>query len=442
MGGREVPGVTLEATTGDFPTMVGVYSLRGRWQSPFAPAQRDDFFQVNNTLRAAAALGFLRLEPRAPMSPDLDSPHDFEVTCSFGGDIVVLGVRGEVDIATAPQLGALLDAVVDQGYASISLDLADLDFMGSTGVDVVASVVSRLGAVGGGLTIRSAPTLVIRLLEITGLSELVRFEEPEPDLESMGPAETSKPSPVQATSGIDGVTAHLQQIPALPADHHAIDTALQLVVSLARATVTGANGVSVSLQRHGRLATVAATDQTVLDMDAAQYATGEGPCVDASKEGRSFSMESLDRETRWPSFTPKARELEIAAIVSNPLLVEGRPVGALNIYSRTAAAFSDNEQELAATLASEASLILGKAGADVSDDELSLRLQETLKSRQIIARAEGVIMEREGVSANDAYRLLVDFSRIGSQPLRQRAADVVDSTRRRQPNSSKQNKDE
>jgi len=39
--------------------MVGVYSLRERRHFPFALARRNDFFQVNHTLRAAAALGFL-----------------------------------------------------------------------------------------------------------------------------------------------------------------------------------------------------------------------------------------------------------------------------------------------------------------------------------------------------------------------------------------------
>ena len=324
---------------------------------------------------------------------------------------------------------------------SIALDLADIDFMGSAGLDVITAGVNRLREIGGDLTIRSASTLVIRLLEITGLSELVRFEGPVPDLEGQSPAEPFETPPAQAALGVDDLAAHLRQVMAIPADHHVIDSALQLVVSLARATVAGANGVSVSLQRHGRLATVAATDQTVLDMDASQYATGEGPCVDASREGQSFHMESADHETRWPSFTPKARELGIAAILSNPLLLEERPFGALNIYSRTAEVFSEKEQQLAAAFASEASLILGNAGADDSDDDLAERLRETLTSRQVIARAEGVVMEREGISADDAYRLLVDFSRIGSQPLRQRAADVVDSTRRPQADPSRQNKD-
>src|ERR1700682_822893 len=99
-------------------------------------------------------------------------------------------------------------------------------------------------------------------------------------------------------------------------------------------------GISVSLQRNEVLSTVAASDQTILEMDADQYATGEGPCVDASVEGRWFHVESLEREERWPAFAPKARQLGIRAILSSPLVVEDRPIGALNIYSRTTGAFT------------------------------------------------------------------------------------------------------
>lgn len=91
----------------------------------------------------------------------------------------------------------------------------------------------------------------------------------------------------------------------------------------------GADGVSVSLRRHGHLATVASSDQTILEMDADQYATGEGPCVDASVEGRWFHVESLDNETRWPAFIPRAQKLGINAILSIPLLAGDRPIGAL-----------------------------------------------------------------------------------------------------------------
>ena len=71
-------------------------------------------------------------------------------------------------------------------------------------------------------------------------------------------------------------------------------------MALARVTVGGADGVSVSLRRRGELTTVAASDETVSGMDRDQYATGEGPCVSASTEGHWFHVESVDDERRWP----------------------------------------------------------------------------------------------------------------------------------------------
>ena len=120
----------------------------------------------------------------------------------------------------------------------------------------------------------------------------------------------------------------------MPVDPDVVDGALRLVVDLAQVSVRGADGVSVSLRRNGVLSTVAASDRTIMAMDADQYATGEGPCVDASVKGHWFHAESLDVETRWPSFTPQARDLGIQAILSSPLRAVEQPVGALNIYSR------------------------------------------------------------------------------------------------------------
>jgi GAF domain-containing protein len=217
---------------------------------------------------------------------------------------------------------------------------------------------------------------------------------------------------------------------AIPSDEDVVDGALRLVVALALATVGGADGVSVSLRRHGRLATVAATDQVISDMDANQYATGEGPCVAASVEGRWFHVESLDTETRWPEFTPRAQELGINAILSSPLLARDRPVGALNIYSRSVAAFAPKDQKLASVFATEASIILTDAGAGVTDDQLAGRLQAALQARSIIAQAQGVIMEREGVGEQAAYAVLRRLSQRTNTPLLERSEDIVASARR------------
>ncbi|MEO6495630.1 MAG: GAF domain-containing protein, partial [Ilumatobacteraceae bacterium] len=104
-----------------------------------------------------------------------------------------------------------------------------------------------------------------------------------------------------------------------------IDAALRLVTALASATVDNADGVSVTLERHGRLLTVAASDDAVLEMDGHQYDSGEGPCLAAKAEGRWFYIESLDDESRWPTFVPLALEQGIHSILASPLMTADRP---------------------------------------------------------------------------------------------------------------------
>ena len=366
----------------------------------------------------------------------------FGVTVGFAGDQAVVGVRGEVDLLTAPELASVLTAVIDRGHSSVVLDLAETTFMGVAGLRIIEAATDRLEASKGGLSLRSPSAQARRLLDITGLAETIHVahdddvdaaeavgDEGAEDVDDrLGPEQTASVPGRPVTVETANPTHQLRHVSAIPAENDVVDGALRLVVALARATVEGADGVSVSLHRHGRLTTVASSDQTILDMDADQYATGEGPCVDAAVEGRWFHVESLDQETRWPAFTAKARQLGIGAILSTPLLAEDRPVGALNIYSNTTEAFAAKEQDLASIFATEASAILRDAGVSVSDDQLADRLADALRTRQTIAQAQGVLMERDGISEQDAYTQLRSFSQRTSEPLGQRAAHVVSST--------------
>jgi anti-anti-sigma factor len=358
---------------------------------------------------------------------------NFSVAGTFSLEQAVLTVRGELDDLTAPELGAFAEAAIASGYASVVFDMAELDFLNAAGLSLVVATAVRLAASGGQLTIRSPSALVRRLLRITGLAGLVRLEPHDPAAGRLGAEQSIDERDLARRRASFSPSRLPRRVAFMPGNEDLIDGALRLVVSLAQETVGGADGVSVSLRRHGRLSTVAASDQTILDMDADQYEAGEGPCVDASVKGRWFHAESLATETRWPAFTPRARMLGINAILSSPLLARERPVGALNIYSRTAAAFAPSDQERASVFASEASMILTTAGADVTDEQLSRRLNEALRTRQVIAQAEGVIMERRGVDEDSAYTALLHFSVNSRRPLKAQAEDVVASARQRGP---------
>ncbi len=354
------------------------------------------------------------------------------VSADFGGAQAVLAVEGEVDLISAPQLGVFFDAVTASGYPSVVLDLTGLDSIDAAGLTVIVSAASSLVASGGQLTIRTSLSEIAWVLDTSWLAAMINLELTGPN----GETRPDQAAPASATSlrvALPGATRHLSGITPIPTDGRVLVGALSLVVALARALVNRADGASVTLRQHGRLSTVAASDQTILDMDAEQYAAGEGPCIDAANVGRSFHAEALDIEQRWPSFTPKARALGIRAVLSSPLLAGDGPVGALNIYSRTARAFEAHEQELATVFATEASAILTAADADLTDDQTANRIKRALRMREIIAEAQGIIMEREDIGENEAFDVMRHASQSSGKPLSEGAREVVDSTRRKPP---------
>lgn len=363
---------------------------------------------------------------------------DLDICVAVNAGEVTLRVRGDVNAASAADLGAVLDAMVARGRRRLLIDLVDVARLGTTGADVIAAAAGRLGP--SELVIVGPNAEVSPRLAAAGLSEYLRRERPsdghlaaEQTVAVPGsPVTTLTPDPTPAAPAHD-VAGGVRRLMAVASDDGVIDGALGLVVALATRTVGGADGVSVSLRRRGRLATVAASDETINDMDDHQYGTGEGPCLDASVEGRWFHVESLAAETRWPAFTPKAQALGINAILSSPLLVRDQPVGALNIYSRRAGAFAPEDQELASVFATEASTVLTAASFDTTEEEVAAGLAQALHSRQAIAQAQGVLMARHHVTPERAYAALRRVSARTSTPLARYARQVVSSTQRGDP---------
>ena len=124
---------------------------------------------------------------------------------------------------------------------------------------------------------------------------------------SLGPEELDDNENLAGSSSPAVVEPAASPRPLVRSSTDVVDAALRLVTALADATVDNADGVSVTLERHGRLMTVAASNDKVLTMDRHQYETGEGPCLDAKANGRWYYIESLDDESRWPTFVPLAR---------------------------------------------------------------------------------------------------------------------------------------
>lgn len=100
-------------------------------------------------------------------------PAAFSVTVEQADDRAVVGARGELDLATAPQLEDALMPPLNAG-AAVALDLRGLDFMDSTGVRVIVAAHLAAQEHGGALVVCAVPDgPVARVLEISGLDTVL-----------------------------------------------------------------------------------------------------------------------------------------------------------------------------------------------------------------------------------------------------------------------------
>jgi anti-anti-sigma factor len=96
-------------------------------------------------------------------------------TEQVGGDVRI-ALAGELDLATAPELWAAIDAAMADGHIRITLDLSELTFADSTGLGVFVRAGKELRSAGGSLTLRHPGERVTKLLEITRLQEVFEIE--------------------------------------------------------------------------------------------------------------------------------------------------------------------------------------------------------------------------------------------------------------------------
>jgi hypothetical protein len=132
---------------------------------------------------------------------------------------------------------------------------------------------------------------------------------------------------------LTGVADGLQALSRFFVDEGTLGDTLQEVARLACA-VSPAELAGITLLVDGKLATAVFTDPDAPEIDAAQYETGRGPCLDAFRDQQVYRIDSMAGEDRWPEFALDAARHGITATLSLLLGARGKGLGALNLYSR------------------------------------------------------------------------------------------------------------
>ncbi len=82
---------------------------------------------------------------------------------------MVLRIEGELDALSAPELRPEIDALVGEGPAKITVDLAALRMIDSSGVGAIVSLFKRVRAQGGDVIVSGLsgqPLAIFQLLRL------------------------------------------------------------------------------------------------------------------------------------------------------------------------------------------------------------------------------------------------------------------------------------
>lgn len=92
-------------------------------------------------------------------------------------DTVVLVLRGELALGSAPILEQSLIDAEGSGAARVLIDLSELEFLDSAGLHALLDGHRRLCERGLELVLRPGPRAVQRMFELTGAGSVLRFED-------------------------------------------------------------------------------------------------------------------------------------------------------------------------------------------------------------------------------------------------------------------------
>lgn len=99
----------------------------------------------------------------------------FVVGVDDGGGRPVVRVRGEIDVATAPQFAECVELALTKGTPLV-IDLAETTFMDSTGLSTLIRAHHASGRVKEAIVLRSPCAAVRRTLDVSGVAEVFTIE--------------------------------------------------------------------------------------------------------------------------------------------------------------------------------------------------------------------------------------------------------------------------
>lgn len=185
------------------------------------------------------------------------------------------------------------------------------------------------------------------------------------------------------------------------------------IVELLPITAAGVTLISPSTKPHY----VAASSDEAMHYEELQTELGEGPCLVTYQTGEAVTIPDLSVDKHFKKFTPRALAAGLGAVFTFPLRHEDQQLGALDLYRNTPGALSDDEMDIAQTMAdvTTAYLLNAQARAELrsqSERSLAVSMRDSLTglaNRALLIQRIEHALQRSSRSKQSIAVLFIDL---------------------------------
>jgi len=108
-------------------------------------------------------------------------------------------------------------------------------------------------------------------------------------------------------------------------------------------------------------------------------------------------------------------------MLSVPMEVKGKVVGVINCYTSNRHKFRQVEIDMLTAVANQAAIVIENFRLVVE----SKVIKEELESRKVIERAKGILMKREDLSEQEAYKRIRKYSMDNRKTMREISEAII-----------------
>jgi signal transduction protein with GAF and PtsI domain len=200
-----------------------------------------------------------------------------------------------------------------------------------------------------------------------------------------------------------------------------LDEILQLIVTVT-AELMGSKICALMLLDEEKKELVIKSTQALSPAyrDKPPIKVGQSISGQAVLQRRPIAVKDVARDSRY-MYPELARQEHLKSLLSVPMIVQDRTIGVINCYTSKEHRFTKEEIQVLSAIASQAATAIERTRLI----EETVTAREALQARKAIEQAKGVLMSENGLSEQQAFRMLQQQSMEKRKSMREVAEAIL-----------------